>query len=510
MNSFRAFCFVLLSVIALVLASACIPPLTPEQQEIIDELNQRDLPAWYDESKFGIFIHWGPYAVPAFAPIEGSINDALANHYGDFLLHMPYVEWYWNALQTEGSATHQYHVENYGEDYSYDNFGRIFREGINEWNPDEWADLFDTAGAKYVVLVTKHHDGFLMWPSEQTNPNKQDWYSERDIVGELAHAVRERGMRFGVYYSGGLDWAWNERSARNLIDLAATMPLDTGYLHYVETHFRELIDRYEPSVLWNDINYPSNEGLWEMERDYYEAVSEGVVNDRFMVLAPIIKWLKFPFLRNFIHNLLRYFIIIGGNDLAALEGDPPPHCDFRTLEYVAMEGIRQDKVEVTRGMGFGFGYNRMESDDDTLSEEELIHGLIDTVSKNGNLLLNVGPKSNGDIPDIQMTRLQQLGNWLSVNGSALYGSRPWVRAEGETDSGDDIRFTQNEDTVFAIVLNDLSSGPVRLINIEPDSLSSVELLGYGPVTWDLDGTDIVVELPDEENMQIAYSLALHR
>jgi len=360
MNSFRAFCFVSLSVIFLALASGCIPPLTPEQQEIIDELNQRDLPAWYDESKFGIFIHWGPYAVPAFAPIEGSINDALANHYGDFLLHMPYVEWYWNALQTEGSATHQYHVENYGEDYSYDNFGRIFREGINEWNPDEWADLFDTAGARYVVLVTKHHDGFLMWPSEQINPNKQDWYSERDIVGELAHAVRERGMRFGVYYSGGLDWAWNERSARNIIDLAASMPIDAGYLHYVETHFRELIDRYEPSVLWNDINYPSNEGLWEMERDYYEAVPEGVVNDRFMVLAPIIKWLKFPFLRNFLHNLLRYLIIIGGNDLAALEGDPPPHCDFRTLEYVAMEDIREDKVEVTRGMGFGFGYNRME------------------------------------------------------------------------------------------------------------------------------------------------------
>ena len=161
-------------------------------------------------------------------------------------------------------------------------------------------------------------------------------------------------------------------------------------------------------------------------------------------------------------------------------------------------------------MGLGFGYNQFEPESAFMSEEELIHSFVDTVSTNGNLLLNVGPKSNGDIPDIQATLLQQLGAWLSVNGTGIYGTWTWVRAEGETDSGDDVRFTQNANTVFAIVLNDLVPGPVRLADVQPETLSSVELLGHGPVTWHLEGTDIVVELPASGSMQVAYTLALHR
>jgi len=117
---------------------------------------------------------------------------------------------------------------------------------------------------------------------------------------------------------------------------------------------------------------------------------------------------------------------------------------------------------------------------------------------------------NGDIQDIERKRLEQVGAWLAINGPAIYASKPWIQAEGKTTSGNDIRFTQNEETVFAIILNDLISGPVRIINIIPDSLSSVELLGYGPVTWNLDETDIIVELPEEVIMRVAYTVALHK
>jgi len=498
----------LLAILA-VIVGACEDPLTPEQEQIIEALNQREVPAWFDEAKFGIFIHWGPYAIPAFAPLEGTINDALVNHFDDFALHTPYVEWYWNALQFEDSATYAYHAENYGSEYSYDNFGQTFRTEVEDWDPLAWAELFQEAGARYVVLVTKHHDGFLMWPSAHTNPNKNNWYSERDIVGELADAVRSRGMRFGTYYSGGLDWAWNSRAARNIVEMGAAIPIDDGYLTYAEAHYRDLIDRYQPSVLWNDIGYPFNEGLWEMQRDYYVAVPEGVVNDRFSVMGPITGWLQYPFVRNFFHLFLKFFAGLSG-DLSVLQGTPPPHYDFRTLEYQAIEGIKEEKCEVTRGMGLGFGYNRFESDSDHMTEEELIHSFVDIVSKNGNLLLNVGPKPNGDVPAIQATRLQQLGDWLCVNGDGIYETRPWVRAEGETGSGLPIRFTQKENALFALVLGDLVSGSVRLLDLGGESPTSVELLGYGAVTWQQDGADILVDLPDTGITAVAYTLALNR
>jgi alpha-L-fucosidase len=507
MMSFRLVPALCLATLLALAVCACEDALTPEQEEIIDALNQREIPPWFDESKFGIFIHWGPYAIPAFAPIEGTINDALVNHFDDFTLHTPYVEWYWNALQFEDSATYAYHAANYGSDYSYDNFGSIFRQEVQDWDPQAWGDLFHAAGARYVVLVTKHHDGFLMWPSAHTNPNKTDWYSERDIVGELAEAVRSRGMRFGVYYSGGLDWAWNGRSARNIVEMGASIPIDDAYQDYAEAHYRDLIERYAPSVLWNDIAYPFNRGLWELQRDYYEAVPEGVVNDRFAVMGPITRWLQIPFVRDLFHVLLKFFTELSG-DLSVLQGTAPPHVDFRTLEYQAIDGIKEEKIEVTRGMGLGFGYNQFETESDFLSEEELIHSFVDIVSRNGNLLLNVGPKANGDIPEIQATRLGQLGDWLAVNGEAIYGTRPWVRAEGETDSGDRVRFTQDENGRFAIVLSDLTPGSVRLLDVGPETITSVELLGHGNVSWQPDGPDLIVELPEDDSLKVAYTLAL--
>jgi alpha-L-fucosidase len=246
-----------------------------------------------------------------------------------------------------------------------------------------------------------------------------------------------------------------------------------------------------------------------MQRDYYIAVPEGVVNDRFSVMGPITGWLQYPAVRSFFHLFLKFFTRLSG-DLSVLQGTPPPHYDFRTLEYQAIEGIKEEKCEVTRGMGLGFGYNRFESDSDHMSEEELIHSFVDIVSKNGNLLLNVGPKSNGEIPEIQATRLQQLGEWLCVNGDAIYQTRPWLRPEGETGSGLPVRFTQKETALFAIVLGDLVSGSVRLLDLGGETPASVELLGHGAVGWQQEGADIIVELPETGWTAVAYTLALNR
>jgi alpha-L-fucosidase len=260
-------------------------------------------------------------------------------------------------------------------------------------------------------------------------------------------------------------------------------------------------------VLWNDIAYPFNRGLWELERDYYDAVPEGVVNDRFAVMGPIAHWLRIPFVGDLFHLLLKFFTGLTG-DLSALQSTPPPHYDFRTLEYQAIDGIKEEKCEVTRGMGLGFGYNRFETDSDFLSEEELVHSFVDIVARNGNLLLNVGPKANGDIPAIQATRLDQLGDWLAVNGEAIYGSRPWVRADGETAAGHPVRFTQDETGLFAIVLSDLVPGSVRLLDVGAESVASVELLGHGSVPWQPDGYDLIVELPEDDSLRVAYTLAI--
>jgi alpha-L-fucosidase len=247
-----------------------------------------------------------------------------------------------------------------------------------------------------------------------------------------------------------------------------------------------------------------------MIRDYYESVPKGVVNDRWSVLTPLAKWFQISWRRDIFHGLLKVLIQLGGNELSALQSAPPPHYGFRTLEYANMKAIMSEKTEVTRGMGLGFGYNQIEPERVKLSEEELIYSLIDIVSKNGNFLLNVGPKMNGDIQDIERKRLEQIGAWLAINGPAIYASKPWSRAEGKTDSGNDIRFTKNEETLFAIVLSDLIAGSIRLMNVVPDAISSIELLGYGSVAWRMDGTDIVVELPEDVRMRVAYTLALHK
>ena len=160
---------------------------------------------------------------------------------------------------------------------------RRFRSGLSAWSADTWAALFQRAGARYVVLVTKHHDGFLLWPSRHANPYREGWHCERDLVGELAVAVRARGMRLGLYYSGGIDWTFGGLPVRDMKSLLTGTPQSDAYAAHADAHWRELIERYEPSVLWNDIGYPRAGQPLKLFADYYAAMPEGVVNNRFTV-----------------------------------------------------------------------------------------------------------------------------------------------------------------------------------------------------------------------------------
>jgi len=436
----------------------------------------RPLPAWFDDAKFGIFVHWTAAAVPAFAPVTDSPFDlAASNGWADAMTNSPYVEWYQNSLSIDGSPVQRHHAETYG-DLPYDAFVEEFLAGIHGWDPDAWADLFASAGAKYVVLVTKHHDGVMLWPSAHPNPFKKGWQSERDVVGELAAAVRARGMRFGTYYSGGLDWTFGGLPMRDLAGMIAAIPQSAEYLDYANAHWHELIERYEPCVMWNDIGYPAAADLPALFEHYFERVPDGVVNNRF----------------DFVQQTSGAI-----------------HTDFITPEYSTDGGASGRKWESTRGLGSSFGYNRQESDDSYLAVDALVRMVVDVVAHGGNLLLNIGPAGDGTIPLVQAERVLGLGWWLRTNGDAIFGSRPWHTPDGETADGLPVRYTVTDGALNAIVLGTPASRSLVLPDVDASTVIGVDLLGHtAPLEWRAAPKGIEIDLPSRPPTGPAITLRL--
>jgi alpha-L-fucosidase len=430
-----------------------------------ESLRQHAVPDWFHDAKLGIFVHWGAYAVPGWAPLtEASQFEQAAQKGWEYTFaHNPYAEWYLNTLSFDDSPTRAYHNATYGEGFSYDNFGPMFNAAMRGWDPQSWAALFAAAGARYVVPGTKHHDGFLMWPSAHPSPFKQAWHADRDLIGELATAVRARGMRYGLYYSGGLDWTFGGFPISSLPTLFGAIPQTADYARYADAHWRELIDRYEPSVLWNDIGYPDAGGAEQLFADYYNRMPDGIINNRF-------------------------------DFRGTMAG--AAHCDFITPEYSTLAEISARKWESCRGIGHSFGYNRNETAAEYMTGEAIIHLLVDIVSKNGNLLLNVGPTASGEIPWAQAMRLLELGHWLDVNGDAIYGTRPWRTASGTTGDGIDVRFTQRGGGLYAIVLGTPAAASVTIRDLALNDGAKIELLGYtAPLAWANEAGGVRIELP---------------
>ena len=382
--------FVILSLASVLLATAACAqtPYAPNWKSI----DSRPLPAWFDEAKFGIFIHWGVYSVPAWGP-KGK-----------------YAEWYWNDMQNKDGDTWKFHAKTYGEKFAYQDFAPLFKAEM--FDPCQWADIFARSGAKYIVLTSKHHEGFCLWPSAQSwNWNAMDVGPHRDLAGELTAAVKARGIKMGFYYSL---YEWFNPLYKS--DVKA----------YVDQHMlpqlKDLVERYKPSLVWPDGEWDHPSEVWRSAEFLAWLYNESSVRDDVVVDD---RW---------------------GKECRSTHGG------FYTTEYGNVGGdkplVEQRKWEECRGIGASFGYNRNETVDEYASAQSLVHLLINTVSKGGNLLLDIGPTADGRIPVIMQQRLLEIGDWLKVNGEAIYGTRPWR----ESGQGDLVRYTAKDGALYAICL----------------------------------------------------------
>ncbi len=462
----------------------------------LESVRQHPLPDWYADAKFGIFIHWGPYSVPAYAPArEGDIQHLFQTRSQAYAFaHQPYAEWYQNSLRISGSPVQQHHQQTYGAQVPYEDFAAEFNRQTAAWEPEAWAELFERAGARYVVMVTKHHDGFTLWPSRRRNPRRTGYHAERDLVGELAAAVRRRGLRFGTYYSSPLDWTFTQSPIRSFGDLLSGGPAGAEYRLYVRQHWQELIERVRPDILWSDIGYPPHENLAELFAEYYNRVPEGVINDRWLQMGGLLRG---PLGRWLINRVVEQSIKKGGVQQMLV-----PHCDFRTTEYAGMPEITETKWEACRGIGNSFGYNQAESDADYAPAGLLLAQLVDHVSKNGNLLLNIGPRADGRLHPAQTAALEGMGAWLRTCGAALYGTRPWLRFKDTLAPGLEVRYTCRDDTLNAVLMSATAETSLFFPNLNLPGAARVALLAGGqPLAWQTEAGGTRVTLPPQAAAQ---------
>jgi alpha-L-fucosidase len=371
---------------------------------------------------------------------------------------------------------------------------------------DSWAELFADACARYVVLTTKHMDGYTLWPPSYRNP-RDGWHATRDLVGDITSAVRARGMKMGLYYSGGFDATFNGTVIDGLLAGARAIPQSEAYASYCDAHVRELIDRYRPDVLWNDIAYPARGKVKEIIAHYYNTVPDGVVNDRWMQLrlsggvgsalvtavvrALEVAWPLLP-------KSWKEFRVTGSR-----------HADFSTAEYASFDEPRERKWEAVRGIGLSFGNNREEGEREIIQLDELVALLVDVVSKNGNLLLGVGAEPDGTVPAAQRKRLLELGTWLATNGEAIFDTRPWSRAGAQTADGTDVRFTRTGDALYAIVLGTPTMRELRIDGLSVADGAEAELLGReGTLPHRNDGGQLVIDLPEQMPGSPAFALRI--
>ena len=357
------------------------------------EALKRPLPEWFRRSKLGFFIHWGPYSVPAWGEPVAELGEIPPRAW---FRHNPYAEWYHNTIRLEDSPARAHHDEVYGG-ADYDDFLDAWK--AESFDADAVVGELAAAGGSYVMLTTKHHDGVCLWDAPGTGDrNTVACGPRRDLVGEWAEATRRAGMRFGAYYSGGLDWHARPTDPIGLRDdwEITERPLDLEYAAYAASHVRDLITRYSPDVLWNDINWPDAgkdfgpDGIGTVFEEYYAAKPDGLVNDRWEV----------------------------------------PHADYRTSEYQhLLDRETAEQWEHCRGLGLSFGYNAAEGRGHALSPLEATRHLVDVVWRGGRLLLGVGPMADGRLPQWQSEILRGIGRWMHVAGELLAD----VEGDGEVE-----------------------------------------------------------------------------
>jgi alpha-L-fucosidase len=351
-----------------------------------DSIDSRPTPAWYTDAKFGIFIHWGVYSVPAFAAVN--VKD-----------ENPYAEWYWNSLTNgksakepvgKGALTWAFHKRVYGANFPYFDFAPHFRAEL--FDPDQWADVFVRSGARYVALTSKHHEGFTLWRNAQANSswgrpwNSVDIGPKRDLVLDLSEAGRRKGLHMGIYYSL-YEWynpLWLSDKKRFVSE-------------HLIPQFKDVVTHVKPSIIFSDGEWELTSAEWRSPELLAWLFNESPVKDEVVIDD---RW---------------------GKDTRHKHGG------YYTTEYTSGMQASSHPWEESRGMGFSYGYNRMETLKDYHSNRQLVLMLVDIVSRGGNLLLDIGPTADGRIPVVMEERLTEIGNWLRPNGEAIYGTRAWQR-----------------------------------------------------------------------------------
>ena len=474
---------------------------TRKQQ--LTTLRRHRVPTWWRDAKLGIFVHWTPASVPGFAPVDTEIGDLFQSDQPDALANSPYTEWYENSLRFPDSAVARHHREIYGN-RPYTEFARDWEAGLEQWDPVEWAARFVATGARYLVFVAKHADGYSLWPSDVRHPHRPQWHSTRDVVGEMAEAARGVGLRFGVYYCGGLDWSFEPRPMGSMAAAIASIPRG-DYPAYAEAQLRELITRYRPSVLWNDVAWPATgERLWPLLARYYEQVPDGVINDRWMPWSPVLAVARTgPGER----------VINAGSRRQAhrdhgLLPPTPPHFDVRTPEYLSFPDIQRVPWETVRGMDRSFGYNANSRPEHFVGQADLVWMLADIAAKGGNLLLNVGPRgTDAQIPSEQLTRLAWLEEWVRPHQDAVMGTSPWVTPGTNGAEGHPVRYTARDDTVFAFVQT--AGGPITFPDVRATRTTTVTTVAGSALPWQDSPDGIVVDAPAPLSDPLPVVVALH-
>jgi alpha-L-fucosidase len=375
---------------------------------------ERPTPPWFSAAKLGIFVHWGAYCVPGWAEPTGELGELDDE---TWFAHNPYAEWYYNSIRIDGSPAQAHHHAVHG--------GRPYDDFLDDWraesfDPEALVGLFARAGARYVVPTTKHHDGITLWDAPGTSTrNTVHRGPKRDLVAAFASATRAAGLRFGVYYSGGLDWHVTDLPALDTHHGVHTVrPYDEAYATYAYLHVKDLIDRHRPDILWNDIEWPDrgkhdgSYGLAQLFSYFYEKNPDGVVNDR---------W-----------------------------GDT--HWDFRCSEYQAYRSSEAGGAwENTRGLGLSFGYNQNEDASVTLDARGALKHLVDVVSRGGNLLLNVGPRADGTLSDLQRATLEGMAEWMARNAGAVHDTTVVSAAVAAPADDPWLRWTRDRQGLNAVI-----------------------------------------------------------
>lgn len=444
-------------------------------------------PKWFTDGKFGIFMHWGIYSVPARQS-----------------------EWYVRYMYGGNAGIQREHIANWGplDKFGYKDFIPMFTAA--KWDPDAWAELFRKAGAKYVIPTAEHHDGFSLWDSALNRYNAKNMAPKRDLIGDLGTAVRAKGMKFGFsnHSSNHFDFVplapGSDQSDPAWAEFYSTDRSPEARARFRELWVKknyELIDKYQPDMLWFD-------GLGNSVSD---AMKLAVAAHLFENSAATGKQVTISG---------KYTDFPAGATL-----------DYERQGRIHPRGIKNFAWQVDDPIGSKFAYVReIQYKDAAL----LVHRLIDCVSMNGNYLLNISPMADGTIPRPQQERLLAIGRWLETNGEAIYGTSAWKeygegpyhdapepewRAPGPDDppnesyTSKEIRFTTKGDTLYAIVMDwpgeqavitSLAAGKVPGGKIE-----KIELLGHtGTLQFTQDAAGLKVKFPTEKPCDFAYALKI--